>query len=75
MTKMTPALEMQESKKMSEVQKDPKINSTEDDTPIEASERETGHPIDSNAKSSATPESGSNADVVVGSPNQGTEKR
>lgn len=46
-----------------------------DDTPVEESQRETGQPEDNDAKSTATPESGSNADVVVGSPNQGTEKR
>jgi hypothetical protein len=66
---------MQESKKMLEDEKNTEVKSEEGDTPVETSERETGHSEDSDAKSSATPESGSNADVVVGSPNQGTEKR
>jgi hypothetical protein len=66
---------MQESKKMLEDEKNTEVKSEEGDTPVETSKRETGQPEDSDAKSSATPESGSNADVVVGSPNQGTEKR
>ncbi|PSB01286.1 hypothetical protein [Merismopedia glauca] len=60
---------------MSEVKKDVEVKSEEGDTPVETSDRETGQPDDSGAKSTATPESGSNPDVVIGSPNQGTEKR
>jgi hypothetical protein len=47
----------------------------EENTPVEESQRETGQTSTNDTKSSAKPESGSNSDVVAGSPNQGTEKR
>lgn len=45
------------------------------DTPINESDRKTGVADKTNAKASATPETGSSDTLVEGSPNQGTEKR
>lgn len=44
-------------------------------TPIDPEIRKTGVAAKTDAKPSAVPESGSSDQVVVGGPNQGTEKR